>query len=92
MLVRPTFVDYARYKGVCEMPRDYLDELMAKGIAEDPNFPRLVNEAMARQDAAPEHRPIISGGPRNTGLGNSAHKVARHVRNLADRWKHKTSA
>ena len=74
------------------MPRDYLDELMAKGIAEDPTFPRLVDEAMARQDAAPEHQPIISDRSRNTGLGNSAHKVARYVRNLADRRKHKTPA
>lgn len=39
------------------MARDFLDELMATRTAGNPDFPRMVQEAIAQQDAARQTPP-----------------------------------
>jgi hypothetical protein len=89
------------------MARDFIDEIVVERTARNPNFPKMVEEELARldreypppADAGPgispsmeEHRRILTAAPRTSGQGNSARKVVKVVRELADRRKHKTPA
>jgi hypothetical protein len=95
------------YGKECGMARDFIDEIVAERTARNPNFPKMVEEELARldreypppADAGPrispsmeEHRRILTAAPRNSGQGNSARKVVTVIKELADRRKHKTPA
>jgi ribosomal protein L15E len=44
------------------MPRDFLDKIIAERAAGNPNFPQMVQEAIARQDRARQNSPKENDG------------------------------
>ena len=82
------------------MARDFIDEIMAERTARNPNFPKMVEEAMARQDAAHAQTPPNIPGPCHSShlewhlskLRDDTRKLAGQAKDLADRRKHKTPA